>query len=178
MLDLYEWIETGGGPHLLVPEELLSKWRGIDGWSNHVNPNDQSDYARACRITSWIGTVRCGDGSATVLAGDVGPIAWINADGLDGGYLVQWLGIDNEADILPALSSKGLEEAFAAEAAEQGMLETGGSGKLKLIDSADIGTDLVQQNCSISLKPGRYNIHAGYFETETLMMVVRKMVKL
>lgn len=178
MSDLYEWIETGGGPHLLVPEELLSMWRGIQGRSDHDDPDDQSDYARARRITSWIGTVRCGNGSATVLAGDVGPIAWITTDGLDGGYLVQWLGIDDEADILPALSSKGIEEAFASETAEHGILETGVSGKLKLIDSADIGTDLVQPNRSISLKPGSYNIHAGYFETETLIMIVRKIMKL
>ena len=178
MSDLYEWIETGGSPHLLVPEELLTKWRGIEGWSDHEDPSDESDYARACRITNWIGTVRCGDGAATVLAGDVGPIAWITADGLDGGYLVQWLGIDDEADILPALSSKALEEAFARETAEQGTLETGVSGKLRLIDSADIGTDLVQPNRSISLKPGSYFIHAGYFDTETVMMIVRKLAKI
>ncbi|MET1416651.1 hypothetical protein ABVF61_30575 [Roseibium sp. HPY-6] len=43
-----------------MPEELLKKWRGIEGWSDHEDPDDESDYARGCRITNWIGTVRCG----------------------------------------------------------------------------------------------------------------------
>ena len=177
MSNPYDWIETGGGPHLLVPEELLPMWRGIEGWSEHGDPNDRSDYARACRVTNWIDTIRCGDGSATVLAGDVGPIAWIATDGVDGGYFVQWLGIDDEADILPALSSRRLQDALADETLEHAVLQTGASGMLRLIDSADVGTDLVQPNRSINLKPGSYDIHAGYIETETLMMIVRKLVR-
>ncbi|MET1416652.1 hypothetical protein ABVF61_30580 [Roseibium sp. HPY-6] len=95
--------------------------------------------------------MRCGDGAATVLAGDVGPIAWMTAE--------------------------GLEEAFAAKNAEQGTLETGASGHLRLMDASDIGTDLLQPNRSLSLKPGTYSIQAGYFNTETVMMIVRKLVK-
>jgi len=177
MSDMYEWFETLGGPHLLIPEELLSEWRGVEGWTDHQDPNDQSDYARACRIKNWIGTVQCGDGTAVVLSGDVGPIAWIDKGDFDGGYLVQWLGIDDEAEIYPALVSKEVEKALAGNAAENVTLEVSRSGTFRLIDSTDSGDDLDQPSHAITLKPGRYEMSAAYHETETLIMVVRKLTR-
>src|SRR6516162_4661750 len=46
----HRWIETYGGPHLLLAEELHCCWRGIEGWHDHNDPKDLSDYARACRL--------------------------------------------------------------------------------------------------------------------------------
>jgi hypothetical protein len=39
----YNWIDTTGGPQLILAEELLPHWRGIDGWKDHRDPSDKSD---------------------------------------------------------------------------------------------------------------------------------------
>ena len=57
----------------------MPHWRGIEGWFDHQNPADQSDYARACRVEDWIGNILCHTGSAFVMSGDVGPIAWLQS---------------------------------------------------------------------------------------------------
>jgi hypothetical protein len=66
----HRWIETYGGPHLLLAEELRFCWRGIEGWDDHNDPKDLSDYARACRVKTWLGTLPCNGGTALVLSGD------------------------------------------------------------------------------------------------------------
>lgn len=82
---MHDWIETTGGPHLLVPEALLPLWRGVEGWSDHEDPDDFSDYARACRIGSWLGAVEIGQGSGLIFGGEVGPITWIAGSDGQGG---------------------------------------------------------------------------------------------
>lgn len=102
------WIETTGGPHLLIPAEQLSCWRGIEGWRDHADPADQSDYARACRVTSWLGSIGCGGGVAVVLSDEAGDVAWYADDRDDRGFLVQWLGVDDEQLIAPVLKGYAL----------------------------------------------------------------------
>ncbi|RZN32631.1 hypothetical protein CWO90_12950 [Bradyrhizobium sp. Leo121] len=65
------WTATTGGPHLLIADEQLRYWRGIEGWRDHRDPADQSDYARACRVTTWLGLIACHHGSAVVLSGPI-----------------------------------------------------------------------------------------------------------
>jgi Immunity protein 21 len=103
----HHWISTTGGPHLLLPEELLPYWRGIDGWNDHRDPSDKSDYARACRVNSWLGLIPCHTGQALVLSGDVGMIAWIPNAHQEGGMLVQWIAVDDEANIVDAAWQPG-----------------------------------------------------------------------
>ncbi|WP_430414070.1 Imm21 family immunity protein [Parasphingorhabdus sp.] len=175
MPDLYNWIDTEGGPFLLLAEELLPSWRGTEGWSFETHGEDESDYSRACDTTDWIGRIRCGGNEAYVLGGDVGPISWITSKDLAGGFLVQWLGVDDEAHIIPALLSKQFEELVSSESAEHILIEIGEPGNLKIIQAADTGSNLKSPNLSINLKSGTYCASSVYFETETLMIVVRRL---
>lgn len=175
---MYDWMETTGGPHLLVPEALLPLWRGVEGWSDHEDPDDHSDYARACRVESWLGAVEIGQGSGLIFGGEVGPVTWIADSDGKGGYFVQALGIDSEADICPALASEELANAFKMEPADRLTFKVPPAGTLRLIDAGDMGNDLVIPGLSLSLKPGNYLFSATYLETPSLMMVVRKVVAL
>ena len=172
------WIDTSGGPHLLLAEELLPFWRGIEGWRDHRDPSDASDYARACRASGWLGAIPCHTGEALVLSGDCGPIAWIPNTHQDGGTLVQWIGVDDEASIADVLAGKELENVLDGPSSEEIEFSTSSSGVLRLFDSAERGDRLEGGSETIRLLPGRYRVRAGYFETRSIMIVVRRIARI
>lgn len=175
MPDLHEWIDTEGGPFLLLAEKSLSSWRGTEGWTFETHGEDVSDYGRACGISDWIGPIRCGDDTGYVLGGDIGPVSWINTEELNGGYLVQWLGVDDEAEILPALCSQKFEELVSGERAEHISIEIHEPGEMRVIQAAEIGDDLVAPSIPIKLRSGTYEATSVYLETTSLMIVVRRL---
>ena len=169
---MYNWIKTGGGPHLLLPEELLFFWRGIEGWSDHRELSDTSDYARACRVTDWLGAVPCHDGRALVLAGDVGPVAWISDGTGRGGKLIQVICMDDEANISAALLSYQPGGLLKSDD-EQIEFKTGSSGRLFLFDSAEPGDNRLGISEVIELVPGTYHLSAVRCVTEKMTIIVR-----
>lgn len=167
------WIGTTGGPHLLIADEQLAHWRGIDGWRDHRDPTDKSDYARACRVTTWLGSIVCHQGIAVVLSGDAGDMAWYSNDQGNGGYLVQWLGVDDERLIEPALHTPQLRGILESSEAEWLEFETGASGVMWLMDASDRGYDLRDKYQALALRPGSYRAKAAYYRSEGLSIVVR-----
>ncbi|MCK1744193.1 hypothetical protein IVA80_26000 [Bradyrhizobium sp. 139] len=168
------WIATTGGPHLLIADEQLPHWRGIEEWRDHRDPTDQSDYARACRITTWLGSVLSNAGSAVALSGDAGDVAWY-ADGQDDrGFFVQWLGVDDERLIEPALHAPQLRQSLESADAERLEFETGPSGAMWLIDASDRGEDLRSGHQALALRPGGYLAKANYYRSTGLAIIVRE----
>lgn len=167
-----------GGPHLLLAEELLHFWHGIERWRDHTDRSDESDYARACRVRSWLGDIPCHTGTALVLSGDVGPMAWIANVRHDGGVLVQWIGVNDEAHIDIVLRSQELAHVLDGPDAEEADFSTGPSGLLRLFDASERGDRLQEPFDIVRLLPGRYRVRAGYFETPSLMIVVRRLVRI
>ena len=168
------WVTTTGGPHLLIAEEQLGDWRGIEGCRDPSDPADQSDYARACRVTTWLGAVPCRNGVAVVLSGDAGDIAWYPTGCGDEGYLVQWLGADDERFIEPVLRSSELQSLLEGPIAERLDFETGFSGAMRLIDASECGANLQDRYEVLSLRRGRYQARAAYYEATQLAIVVRQ----
>ena len=175
MPDLFEWIDTEGGPFLLLPERSLPSWRGTEGWTVETHGEDASDYSRACNISAWIGPIRYGEDTGYVLGGDIGPVSWITTKELEGGYFVQWIGVDDEAEILPALHSEKFEELLLSEKAEHISVEVHEPGELRVIQAAEIGDNLVAPTIPIKLRPGVYDATSVYLETASLMIVVRRL---
>jgi Immunity protein 21 len=181
------WAGTAGGPHVLLPEPLLDEWRGAVGCTDPIDPADPADYARACRIRTWTGAIPCGSGTALVFSGDVGPIAWIPSEAPGHGHFVQWVGIDDEALIAPALQTVQLAQSLAAPDAETLEFDVAPPGSLILFDSAETGRDMRAclkrspfwtarpiEHLRITLASGRYKIRSAYFEAPGIMMAVRE----
>jgi hypothetical protein len=169
----YRWVDTLGGPHLLISEEQLQYWRGEARWKSD-DRSDESDYVRACTVDTWLGEIPCHSATALVLAGDVGPIAWFPNTRNDGGFLVQWIGIDKEDDIESSLRTREMADLLASGNTEEIEFSTGASGLMRLIDSVDPGNELKSGSEAIELEPGRYRMRAAYFESASLSMVVRR----
>ncbi len=55
-LRVMKWIDSRGGPLILLASNQLLHWNGIDG-----------DYDRACAVDGWIGVLSVGAGQALVL---------------------------------------------------------------------------------------------------------------
>ncbi|WP_354065955.1 Imm21 family immunity protein [Bradyrhizobium sp. RT6a] len=174
MLRTHNWITTTGGPHLLIADEQLPHWRGIEGWRGHEDPADQSDYARACRVRTWLGSIACYQGSAVVLSGDAGDIAWCSSGHRDRGFLVQWLGVDDERLIEPALQSPQLRNLLKRSNAERLEFGTGASGAMWLLDASDRGDDLRSKHQVLALRPGSYLARAACYRSAGLAIVVRE----
>jgi hypothetical protein len=76
------------------------------------------------------------------LSGEAADIAWFPSDSGDGGFLVQWLGVDDERLIEPVLRSTALKCLLESSTAELLEFETGFSGTMWLIDAAECGAEL------------------------------------
>jgi len=177
MTDQFHWIGTTGGPHILAPKELLPEWRGVEGWRDN-GPDDDSDYARACAITEWLGKIRCGQGNVVVLSGDFGHTAWIPDMTDDSGVLVTWIGCDSEEAILAYLHGENLRSQNRSPNEEVLEFETGPSGVLTLFDSSEYGEKARSNRATFKLRPGHYRIVASSVQTAECIMVLRKVSRL
>ena len=176
MQETLKWIDTAGGPHIFIPEEYVDDWMGSDYWWDNIDPNDQSDYARACRVEGWVGKVKCGQGEATIFGGDVGPIAWIPTFRLIGGLMVQWIAADSEEDVIKLVCENNFDQLIDEKQIECSELATGRSGIMRLFDSVENGKNIpMQEDDLIRLSPGKYLLRAGYVETDSMMLVLREL---
>ncbi|GAB3986912.1 Imm21 family immunity protein [Plantactinospora veratri] len=57
------WVDSGGGPLVVVPETSLRDWRGVDP----VDVNDDSDAERAYAVEGLAGVVAVGRAEAQAL---------------------------------------------------------------------------------------------------------------
>lgn len=171
------WIDTAGGVHLLIPIEELHSWRGIDGWIDG-GTEDDSDYARACRIGSWVGLIGCGNSEALVFSGDVGPVAWLPDSNLQDGSFLQWLGADSDEQILTFANSQSALDCLNEPGAESLEFATGRSGTLRLMSAADGIGQFQNPYRDINLRPGKYSVRCGYHSSQDLMLVVRRFQRL
>jgi hypothetical protein len=172
MPELLNWIDTTGGPHVLIPKELVVHWKGVIGWFDNASLQDQSDYARACRVSGWLGLVPCGAGSAVVLSGDVGRMAWLP----EIQSLVLWIAGDGENYILDVARNGRLLGALSGANTEELTFSTGPSGTMHLFDSSLSAEASTPNGQTIVFPPGQKVIRAGYFNDARASVVVRQIL--
>lgn len=173
-----KWIDTNGGPHVLMPEEGLADWKGCENWEDN-SASDPSDYANACRNSAkYLNQIGSERYSAAVFGGDYGPTTWIpNSD--RSGSFITWIGCDSDAAVmkLQAQDDLGAIERLSCEA--NFLLETGPSGRLVLLDASVRGLDIGPDDHEIiSVHPGQYLMSAYYLESDDCMIVVRALSRL
>ncbi|GAX53986.1 Imm21 family immunity protein [Streptomyces olivochromogenes] len=140
-----DWIESGGGPLIVIPEESLSAWRGADG-------EDWKDYDRACAVDGHVGLIAVGQSHALVLGFDPASTAFLP----NPGAFVRWIAADSEEELLDsvegALASVVWEETVTWDV----------PGPVVLLDSACPGGGVHEdERLRVEMAAGRYRVQAA-----------------
>lgn len=141
-----EWVESGGGPLIAVPETVLPFWAGADG------EEAASDYDRACEVDGVVGLLPVGDSAALVLGDEPAATAYLP----EHGTFVRWSAAASEDELLA-----GVPVALAtADWKDEVSWEV--PGTVVLFDSAWPGSDTQRTDClKVALEPGRYEVRAA-----------------
>ncbi|MFF4836534.1 immunity 21 family protein [Streptomyces sp. NPDC001315] len=141
-----EWVESGGGPLIAVPETVLPFWAGAEG------DETASDYDRACEIDAAVGLLPVGDSAALVLGDEPAATAYLP----DHGTFVRWYAADSAEELLAELPEALVTASWASE------VNWNVPGTVLLFDAAWPGNDCARtDHVKISLHPGRYAVRAA-----------------
>ncbi|MEU2134064.1 Imm21 family immunity protein [Streptomyces sp. NPDC018352] len=144
------WLETEGGPFIVVPRTTLPHWSGREG-----------DYDRACEVMDLLGILELPDGAEALVLGDE-PLSTAYPPELRA--LVRWCYAESEegvADIVRA----GLP---TAEWDEGPVLSI--TGELVMFDAAYFGTEAgtLTDSTVLELGAGRYRVDSASIEPDQL----------
>ena len=156
------WIESNGGPLLLLPESALRGWRGVDGPAS-----GKTDYERACAVLD-VGFIPVGARQGLVLADEPLPTrVYRAAPNLS---LIRWRFAPNDRAVDELLARPLPSLAWEPV----GVLAANGE-ELVLFDSAFPGDDIVGASTRVSLSPGEYVIETAEFSpsSEIALQLVR-----
>ncbi|WP_328789809.1 MULTISPECIES: Imm21 family immunity protein [unclassified Streptomyces] len=157
---LVDWVESGGGPLVVVPAEALTRWEGAD------SEGPESDYDRACAVVGFTGLLAVGPSHALVLGDEPSSTVFLP----EYGVFVRWLAAETEAELLGGVGA-ALEDA----AWEEGQVWDV-PGPVVLFDSAWPGSEVEPDNhARVDLAAGRYEVRAALVQpnSETAFQLVQ-----
>lgn len=173
------WIESAGGPLLLLSEESLANWGGVfalvsgpaatESYSPGGSP---TDYDRACAVDGYFGRITVGAEEAVVLGGEPLQATWAPFRRPSSGMIVRWVFGETESEFLSWID-KVPDAIFHAEGAFQVK-----GPRLLLFDSALPGRkakNRPDEYLLIEFKPGTYQIKTAVYQPDarTSMVVHR-----
>ncbi len=161
--DELRYVETEGGPFILLPMELKKAWKGVgdEDEDDEDGEASESDYDRAEEFVSTIGVLDVGKGKALVL-GEAEVTTFRPTE--DGGVFVQRVFGDEDADVIAAVERALASDKWKATKLE---LPVSGKGKLALFDAAYAYEDADEDEVlPLTLAPGTYVIETARVETK------------
>ncbi|MGW0820585.1 immunity 21 family protein [Streptomyces sp. NPDC002845] len=154
------WVESGGGPLIVLPEAVLPFWTGADG------DEISSDYDRACDVDGHAGFVPVGDTRALVLGDDPAATTFLP----EHDTFVRWYAADSETELLAGVPA-ALDAAVWEPESEWRV-----PGPVLLFDAAWPGEAAERtDHLRVTLEPGRYGVSTAYVSSgpETWLGLVR-----
>jgi hypothetical protein len=148
-----EWIQSGGGPLVLVAEADLPRWFGGDA----VAGESLTDYDHACAVAEYIQPITVRDISVVVIGEEPDATSVTVFDGLT--YWVRWRWAPNEDEVWEALSAANLA---ALDWKAEGEFEASAE-RYRLFDSAFPGAESKEFRV-VAFEAGRYVIETAVFE--------------
>ncbi|MFD6920528.1 immunity 21 family protein [Streptomyces sp. NPDC059944] len=144
-----EWVESGGGPLIAIPEAVLPFWSGADG------DEMSSDYDRACDVEGSIGLVPVGDSRALVLGDEPASTSYLP----EHGTFVRWSAAESEDELLAVVPSALATAVWDPE------VQWHVPGPVVLFDAAWPGPVSERtDHLKVALAPGRYGVRAARVE--------------
>lgn len=140
------WLETAGGPLILLEEDLVPDWRGY----LPIPDSTVTDYDRACEVSDYLGTVEVGSRSGVVFGDQPYSATWWHSRKLDSDLIVRWVCAENDASVVQALTDLSNRDWERTDVEFEVT-----RGRLLLFDSAAPG-DHIDAFILIELPKGRY----------------------
>ncbi|MBI4854578.1 MAG: hypothetical protein HY819_22495 [Acidobacteria bacterium] len=181
-----KWINSSGGPLVLIPKHLSYFWMGY-----YFNLNDslvspfeitseeltnlhlatsKTDYDRACEIEEYLAPIRVDSGIGLVITGEICPTSWWQEE--FGGMLVR-INYASDANKMPNYltnlpDSIWEKENFCFDLQDDHLL---------LFDSVEYGKD-ISDLLEITLQPSNYQIFtANYSPNSETALIIHKFTK-
>ncbi len=161
------WVQSLGGPLVVVPVDALSAWGGAAAGRDDSEHSD--DYDRACAVDGWAGVLPIGDGPAQALVLGDEPATTCYLP--DHRLFVRWIAADSEPELLAATAAHLVSPLTEWE--ECGVWET--SGPALLMDSATPGAEVnaeypngggLPEQAPVPITAGRWRTRAAYSKSE------------
>jgi len=171
------WINTTGGPHLLVSEKHATLWEGVAEPSHgrkvnatfrYARSGPATDYDRACDVSGWLGAVRVGRGSGVVLTGDVTAAAHYEWAGRH--FILRWVCAPSEAALLTRFHA-----AAASLVADEEAFFRHPGGRMVLLDAGDISREWLGDHFEFELPAGRYRVTAVWSKTKDVSFIAHEL---
>jgi hypothetical protein len=150
------WIESAGGPLLLLEANLLAYWRGCFSDSEDT----PTDYDRACAVDDYIGVIAVGSSHAIVLGEEPFSTAWWRLPKLGQGLLVRWVYAENDIAVVRAL-----EDLPNAAWLRTDIEFHVSNGKLILFDATCSGSD-IDERLEIEIPKGCYITETVHYQPD------------
>lgn len=163
------WVESMGGPLIVIPVSALDAWRGCTESGMVVGDGvDPDDYDRACAVDDLAGAIAVGeDGVQALVLGDEPAMTCYLPEHH---AFLRWLAADNETGLKAAAEAVLAHPTTRWE--ECGAWLT--DGPAVLMDSAEAGADLHMEyagggfppRAEVALPPGRWRVRAVHTEAD------------
>ncbi|MFE2879035.1 Imm21 family immunity protein [Streptomyces roseus] len=144
------WLETEGGPFVVVPRTALPHWSGTEG-----------DYDRACEVMDFVGVLAMPDGAEALVLGDE-PLSTAYLP--EHRVLVRWYYAESEEGVADII------RAGLASAEWKAGPVLGTTGELVMFDAAHFGTEVgtLTDSTALELAAGRYRVDSASIEPNDL----------
>jgi len=161
MSDQLQWVESAGGPLLLLPQDLLGFWEGVNTPPNFRNVSAEfrwnetgiaTDSDRACDVNDYVGLIDVGPGKGLVLGDEPLATTWISSPSGNGGILVRCRFSESDEEIQEVLNSQ-----LNAKSWVEGPVLTLDGSPLVLFDAAASGTR-IESRLVAHLPKGTYRV--------------------
>ena len=169
------WVETLGGPHLVLPEAYASAWEGflvpsggrIVQASFRCNPGSPAtDYDRACSVEAWLGVITVGKGKALVLHGDDSIAAYYRR-ARGNHYILRWHYAPSETALLDHF-----DDVRDRLKIEHEVKFPHPGGKVYLMDSVDVPGQWMTPPGLFVLPRGSYRVLTSHTEDPETSIIV------
>lgn len=167
--DVYAWVDSMGGPLIVIPVSALAAWRGCTETGAVVGDSTApDDYDRACTVDELAGVIAIGDSGAQalVLADEPATSCYLP----EYRTFLRWLAGDSETGL------KAAAEAVLADPATE-WEECGtwtSDGPAVIMDSVEAGAELsveypgggMPSQAPVPLPAGRWKVRAVHTEAD------------
>jgi hypothetical protein len=175
------FIDTGGGPFIVLQASGLLAWEGTEPPSDgrvveatfRLDPDaPATDYDRACDVDSSVGVITVGLGEALILGQEHYAVAVGKLGERELPLLVGWEYANSEEAVWKALASLSEEDLSSLPWQEEPVRFTVSAPPLYVFDSAYAGADvgdplgLGDNYLTFNLPIGRYKVGRCQFEPD------------